>query len=419
MQTTILFSGFSNSIADPYLLDRQKGQRFLVRSSVHIGRDHHNQICLEGTSISLRHAKIEKMGDIMILKDLRSEAGTFLNGTRIYEAPLNQGDHLQIGEYHFDFISQLSPAHSSISSKNLIWQKRLNDLPAMAKSSFPILLKGPSGSGKDRIAYQIHQISQRSNYPFFPVNCASLSEHLIESELFGHIKGSYTGAHSDRKGAFESARFGTLFLDEIAELPLTLQAKLLRAIENSEIKQLGSDKIIKSDVRIISATHQNLEEKVRAGQFRQDLFYRLNVLSIEAPALKDRLEDFEDLILELSEGKWVRFSDPAKIFLKSHSWPGNIRELRNVISRAVAIYGSRCIDLDGAKELVSLNPSSEESQNSKKQNVISEVQKHLILEKLKENHGNQRLTAFELGLPKSTLNDKLRNWGIDATKFKI
>lgn len=313
------------------------------------------------------------------------------------------------------------PPSLTLQSRNLFWNAELQSLPRVAQTDFPVLLLGPSGTGKDVLAHTIHKSSKRAYAPFVCVNCSALSENLIESELFGHVRGAFTGAMSDRKGAFESARNGTLFLDEIGDLSPSLQAKLLRALENSEIRPVGSDTIIKTNVRIIAATHQNLSQKIYDGEFRSDLFFRLNVVSLHTPALKDRLEDFEDLIYTFSKQMRVRFSFDAIQNLKMHSWPGNIRELRNLVARAAAIYAGQQIDLQKADHLLrgsaAMAPLSEENPQGRI-SVIKEVEKQIILKKLQENRGNQRKTAIQLGMPKSTLSDRLRQYAINPKLFK-
>lgn len=315
-----------------------------------------------------------------------------------------------------------APSNSfPLQSRNLFWNAELQTLADISKTDFPVLLLGPSGTGKDVLAQAIHGASPRENASFISVNCSALTETLIESELFGHVKGAFTGALADRKGAFESARNGTLFLDEIGDLPFALQAKLLRALENSEIRPVGSDKVIKTDVRIIAATHQNLSQKIQDGQFRSDLFFRLNVVSVYTPPLKDRIEDFEDLLNVFAKQMRVRFSYDAIQKLKMHSWPGNIRELRNLVFRASAVFPQQQIDIHRAERLLrnsaTCTPNIEESQNPR-MSVIKEVEKQIILKKLQENKGNQRRTAQELGMPKSTLNDRLRQYNINARSYK-
>lgn len=374
------------------------------------------------SSAQSRHAKIEKLGQQFILKDLRSQEGTFLNDQKILEAPLNHGDFIQIAHEEFIFV-QSSSAPSAIafpvSSKNEDLHIKLQRLSPVAKTDFSVLILGPSGAGKEVIAQALHQQSNRSKGPFVSVNCSALSESLIESELFGHIKGSFTGAIQDRKGAFEAARKGTLFLDEIGDLPIQLQAKLLRALENHEIRPVGSDVNIQTDVRIIAATHQNLLQKIRNEEFRADLYYRLNVIQFEAPALSARLDDFEDLLYQFAKKQRVRFSHGAIQKLKKHPWPGNIRELKNTVARASAIFPKQLISEQDAESLLDPLSKTPDSSYQPMGNlpVIKELERQLILKKLATNKGNQKRTAQDLGLPKSTLHDRLKTYQIDPKAF--
>lgn len=373
---------------------------------------------------SPRHARIEWSNNRYVLKDLRSEGGTFLNDQQIQEAPLTEGDWIQIGnsEVLFSFKEKREKPSFSLVSKNEDWNKKLERLAPAAKTEFPILILGASGTGKEVIANEIHKNSLRASGPFLSVNCGALSENLIESELFGHIKGSFTGASSDRKGAFEAARGGTLFLDEIGDLPLSLQAKLLRALENSEIRPVGSDTNIETNVRILAATHQNLHEKIQNGEFRTDLYYRLNVVNIETPALFERMEDFEGLLYFFAKQMKVRFSFLAIQRLKKHTWPGNIRELRNTVARACALYPRQQIeveDIESILDKLTLGASGHPTPDIPLQPlpILKEMERQMIMKKLASNRGNQRQTALDLGLPKSTLHDRLRAYNIDPKFF--
>jgi DNA-binding NtrC family response regulator len=313
------------------------------------------------------------------------------------------------------------PKHFSLTSRNSAWNAELQSLYGVAQTEFPVLLLGPSGTGKDVVACAIHKHSHRHYAPFISVNCSALTETLIESELFGHMRGSFTGAMNDRKGSFESARGGTLFLDEIGDLSYNLQAKLLRALENNEIRPVGSDRIIKTNVRIIAATHQNLISKIQEGQFRSDLFFRLNVVSVHTPPLKERIEDFEDLIYTFAKQMRVRFSFDAIQKLKAYSWPGNIRELKNLVSRASALFPFEQIDSDRAEKLLRGSVSMisiDDALNRKQMSILKEVERQIIIKKLEANHGNQKRTAQDLGMPKSTLNDRLRQYEIDPRSYK-
>jgi DNA-binding NtrC family response regulator len=304
----------------------------------------------------------------------------------------------------------------TLKSRNGLWGKELEKLVPMAQTEFPVLLWGPSGSGKELLAKEIHNLSPRKFGPYVCVNCSALSETLIESELFGHKRGSFTGAMNDRKGAFEAARRGTLFLDEIGDLPLSLQAKLLRAIDNQEIRAVGSDLTQKTDVRVIAATHRDLKSMSSKGEFRKDLYFRLNILKLSPPALCERMEDFDDLAYEFARSYRVRFSFDAMLRLKKHPWPGNIRELRNLVMRASAFFGGQLVTPEMVEEL--LDPvQDEQPENLALFNMpLQEIERRVIAVKLHQNNGNQRKTSRDLGIPKSTLHDRIRELGIEVPR---
>lgn len=373
-----------------------------------------------GSEAQERHARIEKKEDSYLIRDLRSDTGTFVNNARVMEALLQDGDIIRIGTQEIIFQEkQISAQEFPLKSRNEIWNQELQGLVNVAKTHFPVLILGPSGTGKDLIAQALHDTSERKKGPFVTVNCSALSETLIESELFGHIKGSFTGAITDRKGAFETARGGTLFLDEIGDLSYSLQAKLLRALENNEIRPVGADRNVKTDVRIIAATHQNLSEKIRDGLFRSDLYFRLNVVTITPPALSMRMDDFEDLIYSFARKMRVRFSYGAIDLLKKHSWPGNIRELKNLVSRAAALYPGEHINELHINKLLDKILLDTTPRPTNTLPVIREIEKQMIMKRLSANRGNQRRTAQDLGMPKSTLHDRLKYYNIDVTTFKV
>lgn len=377
-------------------------------------------------SVAPRHARIEKKEESFLLRDLRTTQGTLLNGNRIQEASLQEGDMIEIGDevIYFSFEADNESINTELTSRNPEWQAHLKMLPNIAKSEHPVLLLGASGTGKEILAEALHNNSRRKHGAFVSVNCNALTETLIESELFGHVKGAFTGAIADRKGAFESARGGTLFLDEIGDLPYNLQAKLLRALENSEIRPVGSDRNVQTNVRIIAATHQNLLQKIQEGQFRLDLYYRLNVISMQPPTLSQRTEDFEDLLYCFSKKMKVAFSHTAIQRLKKHSWPGNIRELKNVVARASALFPKQRIQdefipllLDRVILAQGHVPVAISNQNAGTLPVIKEIEKQMIIKRLIANRGNQRRTASDLGMPKSTLHDRLHTYNIDIRNF--
>lgn len=394
-----------------------KNQVIEIGDFLTIGRNNANALCTDDSYTSQRHARIEKRGLDHVIKDLRSTNGTFVNETPVLEARLSQNDRIRIGETVYLFTSQIESSSGALTSKNNEWQKQLDRLPVFASTNYTVLINGPSGSGKEMLAQSVHSLSPRKHAPLTAINCSALSEQLIESELFGHVKGAFTGADADRKGAFETARGGTLFLDEIGDLPMNLQPKLLRALENQEIRPVGSDKTIKTDVRIVAATHKNLYEKVLKKEFREDLFHRLNVCRISPPALIDRIEDFDTIFYTIARELRVRFSFAAIEKLKDHNWPGNIRELKNVISRASAYYPGSLVEDNAIAELID-RPINVNAMALDNLPPLKEIEKELILKQMEKHLGNQRKAAEELKMPKSTLHDKLFYYNIDPQDFK-
>ena len=228
----------------------------------------------------------------------------------------------------------------------------------VAPSDARVLITGPNGAGKELVAHAVHDLSERSKGPMIEVNCAAIPSELIESELFGHVKGSFTGAIKDKQGKFELANSGTIFLDEIGDMSLVAQAKVLRALQESKISPVGSDKEIKVDVRVLAATNKNLQEEIEKGKFREDLYHRLSVIEIRVPKLDDRKDDIPLLIEHFSKGIAEEqgnvkksFSDEAIEALQNFSWTGNIRELRNVVERLI-ILGQNPVTADDVSKFV-------------------------------------------------------------------
>ncbi len=226
----------------------------------------------------------------------------------------------------------------------------------VARSSASVMITGPSGSGKEMVARAIHQSSQRSDKPFVALNCGAIPSELIESELFGHERGSFTGAHSRRIGRFEEANHGTLFLDEIGDMRFDMQVKLLRVLEDGIVTRIGGTAAAPVDVRIISATHQNIDDAIASNRFREDLFFRLGVVMLQVPDLASRVEDIPALISHFQQGKprgaVARFDATGMARLMAHCWPGNVRELRNVVERAGVLAGGETLDAYGIEALL-------------------------------------------------------------------
>jgi DNA-binding NtrC family response regulator len=278
----------------------------------------------------------------------------------------------------------------------------------VASSPLPVLVTGESGTGKELVARAIHQASGRG--PFVAVNCAALPDDLLESELFGHERGAFSGAVKEKVGLFEAADRGTLFLDEIGDLPLPLQPKLLRALESGEIRRVGATESRLVDTRVVAATNRDLEEEGRTGRFRDDLFWRLNVLSVRMPALRERPADIALLVEHFAGG--CKVSAEAMARLTTHPWPGNVRELRNVLERALTLRSGEGIEVEdlptgmGRVEPTDLMPNDE-----REPPPLRDVERSYILKVLERTGGNKSRAAEILGLDRKTLYRKLEEFG--------
>lgn len=285
----------------------------------------------------------------------------------------------------------------------------------VAPSPTTLLIEGESGTGKELAARALHELSTRKG-AFVPINCGSISPELLESELFGHVKGAFTGAHQSRQGLFNYASGGTIFLDEIGEMPLAMQAKLLRVLEEHAIRPVGSEREISIDVRIIAATNRNLEKEVEKDQFREDLFYRLNVVSIRMPSLAERKDDIPLLARYFSETlsaqlgvEAIPFNHQDLIGLQSYSWPGNIRELKNIIERSLLLGRTplNCINKNSTENNLSEKPSGIDYPNNWS---MQDVEKHHMQNVLKTADGNKSEAARRLGVSRKTLERKFQSW---------
>jgi DNA-binding NtrC family response regulator len=292
----------------------------------------------------------------------------------------------------------------------------------VAPSTASVLITGASGSGKELVARAIHAHSTRAEKPFTPINCGSFPETILESELFGHEKGAFTGADTARSGLFEASNHGTVFLDEISETSLGFQVKLLRVLQEHKVRRVGSNTFLPIDVRIVAATNKDLSTLIRAGQFREDLYYRLSVVSIQLPSLEERTEDIPLLIQHFLESfhqrnqRKVNIRDEAVELLSSMSWPGNVRELENLIER-LAIFAAT--DEISAEEVARERSRRSEATSAPAISTgslpgkLEEMERQEILRVLKESGGNKSLTARKLGIERKTLYEKARRLAID------
>jgi two-component system NtrC family response regulator len=293
----------------------------------------------------------------------------------------------------------------------------------VSRSKASVMITGPSGTGKELIANAIHYNSPRNDRPFISINCGALTETLLESELFGHEKGSFTGAIAMKKGRFELADGGTLFLDEVGEMPPPLQVKLLRVLQEMEFERVGGTKTIKVDVRILSASNRDIKEDVVNGLFREDLFYRLNVIHIEVPSLRERGEDIRMLVDHFidkyrdNDNKKIELSPEAWKVLYNYSWPGNIRELENIIERAVVLNSTGVISVEDLPEYLSERKEELDIDRfipiaAPIQDTLEQIEKKLILRALKKCGNIQSHAAEMIGISKNLFQHKMRKYNI-------
>jgi DNA-binding NtrC family response regulator len=318
----------------------------------------------------------------------------------------------------------------SLIGKSPGMQRVFDVIRKVADTDLTVLIRGPSGTGKELVANALHYNGPRRTKPLVKVNCAAFSRELVESELFGHEKGAFTGAVTAREGKFEIADGGTLFLDEIGDMPLETQAKILRVLQERELERVGGNRTLKVDVRILAATNQDLEAKVQAGSFREDLYYRLNVVSITLPALRERVEDLPLLIEHALAAAATRLKREPKPLvadayraLCAHEWKGNVRELEHAIEQAVALASGPEIalgDLPASVRGVSSDGATDPpgSFREAKQQAVERFERQFIHEALERHHGNISKAAEDMGMYRQHLQLKLAEYGIDAAAYR-
>ncbi len=312
------------------------------------------------------------------------------------------------------------PAERGLVAASSAMQQALALVARVAEHNTTILITGESGTGKEVIARAIHRASPRAARAFVGINCAAIPENLLESELFGHVRGAFTGATADKAGLFEQASGGTLLLDEIGELPVGLQAKLLRVLQESEIRRVGDQKTRRVDARVLAATARDLEAEVRAGRFREDLFYRINVVAIVLPPLRERRQDIAPLAHLFADRLAKRFARPLSIsdsalkWLEEQDWPGNVRELENAIERAAVLNEKAVLEQQDFQSAPPLHAAERGSAGEvgTLDDVVADAERQAITAALKEVDGNRREAAERLGVSLRTLFYKIERYGI-------
>jgi DNA-binding NtrC family response regulator len=391
-----------------------------------VGKDASCDLVIQDPFISGRHLKVTRREGYFHVVDTHSTNGTWLGQVRVFEVEVGLPTTLRVGEAEL-ILEPVTPARKEQSFHGIIGNdpsvRQLTELiERVAPSSAAVAILGESGTGKELVARALHECSPRAEGAYIPVNCAAISKELIESELFGHEKGAFTGATNAHKGAFEEADGGTLFLDEIGELPLDLQAKLLRALESGEIKRVGASRPSHVDARVVAATNKDLLALAREGRFREDLYYRLCVVPLHLPPLRNRRGD----ILALAEhflhiysprGQTVHLTPAAIERLQRHSWPGNIRELRNVVHRALLLRKGTAIDAGDISFDQEVNRETglmvpEMTPGMTLEQMLLKLERQIVESALRRNNNNRERVARELGIARSTLFKRLKDWGL-------
>jgi DNA-binding NtrC family response regulator len=414
-----------------------KGREFQVNSDTFtIGSGRSSDLMVEDSTVSRRHCEIQLIPDGYSIRDLGSTNGTYVQGVRIKSAFLDEGTEFQLGSTRLVFCPtqemmeyKLSPkeAFGGLLGQSVPMRRVFYIAERYAQTDSTIMIEGETGTGKEVLAEEIHLHSKRRDKPFIVIDCASLAKELVASELFGHAKGAFTGAVADRVGAFEEADGGTIFLDEIGDLAPELQPQLLRVLEKREVKRVGSNTVRKINVRIITATNKKLQNEVNAGNFREDLYFRLSVVHIELPALRKRKDDIAVLTKAFlteflgkgAEAKIANFDEAARA-LRNHDWPGNVRELRNLVE--IASYSDQQpIDLaaflylgrtrkrrhsDGARF------AADRPFKIVKQELIQEFEIAYITDLLKRHDGNVSQASRQAGIERAYLQRLIRKYGL-------
>ncbi len=395
----------------------------LTEGTALIGRDEVCDVVIRHDSVSRKHVRVTVEENGILVTDLASTNGTKFLGKKIGNILLHQGSRITVGEVNVDILplgGQIPPrisrrqSYGGLYGGSLAMRRVFAVLEMLENSDAPVLIEGESGTGKELVARALHDHGRRHKRPFVVIDCAGVPENLIESELFGHVKGAFTGALADRVGAFESADGGTVFLDEVDELPLGLQPKLLRILETGQIRRLGTSRYSTVDIRVVAAAKKPMDQLVQEGLFRQDLYYRLAVVVLTMPPLRDRIDDIPMLAshfaTELSDGKTRNLPPDVIEQMLHHPWHGNVRELRNAVQRLLTIRESG-LDTRGPGSPSSYVPVLVDYSTAREQ-ALRRFHVEYLATLWARHEGNLSAAARAAQMDRKTLRQLLRKYGL-------
>ncbi|MBL8918260.1 MAG: sigma 54-dependent Fis family transcriptional regulator [Myxococcaceae bacterium] len=401
---------------------RELASHVFSRGVLTVGSAEGNDLVVPDDTVSRRHLELSTRGGSLFVKDLSSRNGVRLAGSRVGEAFVGVGSVLVLGNVELrveDGVEGHRVTFGPFESTSPAMIAALEALKRVASTETTVLLEAETGSGKDVTARALHHASDRRAGPFETLDCSALPKELAAAELFGHVKGAFTGAERARPGVFERADGGTVFLDEIGELPLDLQPMLLRALESREIRRVGDEKPRRIDVRVIAATNRDLDDEVKAGRFRADLLHRLAVVRIRVPPLRERLDDLPLLVRGILEQLGPRargFAVTPGLLqqLRAHTWPGNVRELKNLIERALALGDVALPATKGAPPASA--PQKSIDYHQAREDALGAFEHDFIVHLLRTFDGNVSKAAREAGLDRVYLHKLIKKHGIDVER---
>ncbi len=396
------------------------------KRTVRLGSSEACDVRLSDSTVSREHLSVEIASDGLRVVDLGSKNGTYYLGVKIREATIPLGSFLLLGdskvafqandpEQQQELSDQLS--YGRLTGASLPMRSLYRILERVEAVDYPVLICGETGSGKELVAREIVARSARKSRPFEVCDCASFAPHLAESELFGHVKGAFTGADRNHQGVFERANGGSVFLDELGELPLDVQPKLLRVLENSTIRPVGGEKQIKVNVRVLAATHRDLDEAVEKGRFREDLYFRLGVIHVPVPPLRERCEDIPDLVKsllrELGQENFKLSESTVRLMTTGYDWPGNVRELRNAVAQAITLGALPARLASNASKMpqrfLRSNPGPFKEE---KKRVVNAFERDYFASQLERAENNISKAARNSGMERNFFKRLLRKHGL-------